>query len=171
MPEFIYAGQVPTSYTETRDSGGFVIGTVEHGDTRDFGEPDTEAPEGAPGFWPAPDGRWVPAGTEIGAAWDGVGAGMYRLPEPAAGAADSQVRPRDLAPGEVLEDASGDLPAGSAIPGGRIHPGYGEPTTGVEHPADGTWSPAITSDAPPAEPGGETTTASAELSGASGEEQ
>lgn len=29
-------------------------------------------------------------------------------------------------------------------PGGpRVHPGYGEPMEGVEHPADGTWSPPV----------------------------
>lgn len=90
MPEFIYAGQLPASYTETRDSGGFIVGTVEHGDTREFGDPDAEKPEDAPAWWCAPDGRWVPAGTEIAEAWPGVGADMYRLPEADAEAAEAE---------------------------------------------------------------------------------
>lgn len=88
MPEFIYAGQTPASYTETRDSGGFIVGTVEHGNTRDFGADGDEKPEDAPEFWPAPDGRWFPAGTQIAKAWDGVGADMYRQDD-AAGREDA----------------------------------------------------------------------------------
>jgi hypothetical protein len=37
-----------------------------------------------------------------------------------------------------------DLAAVSALSG--LHPGYGEPVTGVEHPADGTFSPPVRSE-------------------------
>jgi hypothetical protein len=107
VPEFTYAGQLPASYAETRDAGGFIVGTVEHGDTRDFGG--GEKPEDAPEFWPAPDGRWVPKGTKIAKAWDGVGADMYRQPEAPAEAPDG--KPAASAPESAPEAASD---AGSA---------------------------------------------------------
>lgn len=113
MPEFIYAGQLPASYTETRDGAGFIVGTVEHGNTRDF---DGEKPEDAPEFWPAPDGRWVPKGTKIARAWDGVGADMYREPEAPAEAQDSQpaASPPEPAPeaASVPQDDAGSVPEG-----------------------------------------------------------
>lgn len=122
MPEFVYAGQVPRSYTELRDEHGGLVGTVEHGDARDFGG---DKPEGAPDFWPAPDGLWAPAGTKIAPPWPGVSADMYR-------------------PGDGGQAAS----AGS------------EP----EAPAP----PAETE--PPAPPAGRVTSATAALTGTSGEE-
>jgi hypothetical protein len=86
MPEYAYADQVPRSYTETRDAAGDVIGTVEPGDRREFGAGGEEKPEGAPGFWPAPDARWVPAGEQVPPPWPGVSADMYRRDPEAAGA-------------------------------------------------------------------------------------
>lgn len=38
------------------------------------------------------------------------------------------------------------------------HPGYGEPMTGTEHPADGTWSPPVTNEPGPREAPGEPVT-------------
>jgi hypothetical protein len=102
VPEFTYAGQVPVSYAEERDSDGSIVGTVEHGDTRSFGADGGEKPEDAPDWWPAPDSRWVPSGTEIGAAWPGVSAGMYR-DQPAADDGSSD----DAAP----DSGSGVAPA------------------------------------------------------------
>lgn len=96
MPEFIYAGQLPASYAETRDGAGFIVGTVEHGDTVDF--EGGEKPEGAPEFWPAPDGRWVPKGTKIADAWPGVGAAMYREGDGDAAAGDNAEPEPDPAP-------------------------------------------------------------------------
>ena len=44
--------------------------------------------------------------------------------------------------------------------GWREHPGYGEPMTGVEHPADGTFSPPVTNEPEDGqEPGAEVTQA------------
>jgi hypothetical protein len=37
-----------------------------------------------------------------------------------------------------------DLAAAATLSG--LHPGYGEPVTGVEHPADGTFSPPVSSE-------------------------
>lgn len=68
MPEFVYAGQLPRSYTELRDKNGEIVGTVEHGARRDL----AEVP---------PDGLWLEGGTQIAPAWEGVSADMYRLPE------------------------------------------------------------------------------------------
>lgn len=110
MPEFIYAGQTPASYTELRDSDGFIVGTVEHGDTRDF--EGGEKPEGAPEFWPAPDGRWVPKGTKIAKAWDGVGADMYRQPEAPAEAPDGQAAPVTPAAAPDAASDPGSTPDG-----------------------------------------------------------
>lgn len=76
MPEFIYAGQVPTCYTELRDATGAIVGTVQHGDSRQFTD-DGERPEGAPPSWPAPDGRWVPGGAMVPAP-----ASEHDAPEP-----------------------------------------------------------------------------------------
>lgn len=77
MPEtWTYAGQVPVSYTEARDAAGDIVGTVEHGDTREFGED-------------APDERWIPSGQKLAKAWPGVSADMYRLPEGAEDGADA----------------------------------------------------------------------------------
>lgn len=84
MPEpFTYAGLTPVSYTETRDAAGEIVGTVEHGDTRDFGTEGDEKPEGAADWWPAPDGRWITGDAELPEAWPGVSAQMYRQSEPA----------------------------------------------------------------------------------------
>jgi hypothetical protein len=35
-----------------------------------------------------------------------------------------------------------------AVTGLQEHPGYGVPMTGIEHPADGTMSPPVSSDEP-----------------------
>lgn len=115
MPEFIYAGQLPASYTESRDSAGFIVGTVEHGDTRDFdgGEKPADALE----FWPAPDGRWVPKGTKIAKAWDGVGADMYRQPEAPAEAPDGP--PAASAPATAPDAASLPQDDAGSVPDGQ----------------------------------------------------
>jgi hypothetical protein len=68
--------------------------------------------------------------------------------EEAAGAAGQE--------GEVPKiDRFGAVTAGpdSAIlpDGAQVHPGSGVPLQGVEHPADGTMSPPVTSEAPEAE--------------------
>lgn len=91
MPEpFTYAGLTPVSYTETRDAAGEIVGTVEHGDTREFGTEGDEKPDGAPDWWPAPDGRWITGDAELPEAWPGVSAQMYRQSEPAEAAEDSE---------------------------------------------------------------------------------
>lgn len=129
MPEFTYAGQVPVSYAEQRDSDGLIVGTVEHGDTRDFALPDGEKPEDAPGWWGAPDGRWVPAATEIAAAWPGVSAGMYR-DQPA----EDDDGGEDAAPGAGPESP---LPAEDAVPV-RLEPDSGAAAPGETPTPAGT---------------------------------
>jgi hypothetical protein len=68
MPEFVFAGQLPRSYTELRDESGDIVGTILHGAKRDL----AQAP---------PDGLWLDGDAKIAPAWDGVSADMYRLPE------------------------------------------------------------------------------------------
>lgn len=127
MPEpFTYAGLTPVSYTETRAADGGIIGTVEHGDTREFGTEGDEKPDGAPDWWPAPDERWIREGGELPEAWPGVSAQMYRLPEgfqerstreAAEGSEDASAPDEPVAGGEGSDEAeAADAPAGPGTP-------------------------------------------------------
>jgi hypothetical protein len=47
---------------------------------------------------------------------------------------------------KILPDGTVTYEPGREPGGPREHPGYGEPMTGIEHPADGTWSPPVSNE-------------------------
>ena len=84
---------------------------------------------------------------------------LYAAGAPCCPECRSTEREGDGVP-KITRESGPSYEPGHEPAGWREHPGYGEPMTGVEHPADGTFSPPVTNEPEDGqEPGAEVTQA------------
>ena len=84
---------------------------------------------------------------------------LYAAGAPCCPECRSTEREEDGVP-KITRESGPSYEPGHEPAGWREHPGYGEPMTGVEHPADGTFSPPVTNEPEDGqEPGAEVTQA------------
>ena len=84
---------------------------------------------------------------------------LYAAGAPCCPECRSTEREGDGVP-KITRESGPSYEPGHEPAGWREHPGYGEPMTGIEHPADGTFSPPVTNEPEDGqEPGAEVTQA------------